>query len=274
MVRKYKPTTPGRRTLVLPGKEELNDKVKPLKALLKKKNRISGRNAKGHLTTRARGGGHKRRYRIIDFKRDKDGIKAKVASIEYDPNRTAHIALLHYMDGEKKYIIAPKGLKQGDYVQSGKGSPFRTGNAMQLIDMPIGSTVHNIELLPGRGAQIVRSAGLSAQLMARSAGYATIKMPSGEVRMVKDSCRATFGVVSNSENNLMVIGKAGRNRWKGRRPLSRGTVTNPVDGSMGGGEGRQNSYHPSSPWGTPSKGYKTRSKKKSKKLIVKDRRKK
>lgn len=274
MVRKYKPTTPGRRTLVLPGNEELTKNTTPLKSLLQKKKRSSGRNAKGHLTSRARGGGHKRRYRIIDFKRIKDGIKAKVASIEYDPNRTAHIALLHYLDGEKAYILAPKGLKVGDFVQSGEGSPLKTGNCMQLDSMPVGSTVHNIEMLPGRGGQLVRSAGLSAQLMARSGGYATIKMPSGEVRLVKETCRATLGVISNAENNLMVIGKAGRNRWRGRRPLSRGTVTNPVDGCMGGGEGRQNSYHPSSPWGTPSKGFKTRSRKKSKKLIVKDRRKK
>ena len=274
MVRKYKPTTPGRRTLVLPGIEELTAKATPEKSLLVKKSKSSGRNKKGHLTSRGRGGGHKQKYRLIDFKRDKDGVKAKVASIEYDPNRTAHIALLHYLDGEKRYILAPKNLKQGDFVQSGVDAPLKTGNTLPMNSMPVGSIVHNIELLPGKGGQMVRTAGSSAQLMARSGGYATIKMPSGEVRMVKDTCRATLGVLSNSENNLMVIGKAGRNRWKGRRPLSRGTVTNPVDGCMGGGEGRQNSYHPSSPWGTPSKGYRTRSRKKSKKLIIKDRRKK
>ena len=274
MVRKYKPTTPGRRTLVLPGIEELTKGASPLKSLLAKKKRSSGRNKKGHLTSRGRGGGHKRHYRLVDFKRDKDGIKAKVASIEYDPNRSAHIALLHYLDGEKRYIIAPKGLKVGDFVQSGAEAPLRNGNALPLSSMPSGSTIHNIELLPGKGGQMVRGAGSSAQLMAKSGGYATIKMPSGEVRLVKESCRATLGVVSNAENNLTVIGKAGRNRWKGKRPLSRGTVTNPVDGCMGGGEGRQNSYHPSSPWGTPAKGYRTRSKSKSKRLIVKDRRKK
>lgn len=274
MVRKYKPTTPGRRTLVLPSKDELTKKATPCKALLVKKHRVSGKNNHGHLTSRARGGGHKKHYRLIDFKRDKDGVKAKVAQIEYDPNRTAHIALLHYLDGEKRYIIAPRGLKVGSYVQSGPGAPLREGNALPLNAMPIGSTIHNIEMMPGKGAQLIRSAGNSAQLMARSGGYATIKMPSGEVRMVRETCRATLGVVSNPENNLTVIGKAGRNRWKGRRPLSRGTVTNPVDGCMGGGEGRQNSYHPSSPWGTPAKGYRTRSRKKSKKLIVKDRRKK
>ena len=274
MVRKYKPTTPGRRTLVLPGIEELTKGASPLKSLLAKKKESSGKNKKGHLTSRGRGGGHKRHYRLVDFKRDKDGIKAKVASIEYDPNRSAHIALLHYLDGEKRYIIAPKGLKVGDFVQSGAEAPLRNGNALPLSSMPSGSTIHNIELLPGKGGQMVRGAGSSAQLMAKSGGYATIKMPSGEVRLVKESCRATLGVVSNAENNLTVIGKAGRNRWKGKRPLSRGTVTNPVDGCMGGGEGRQNSYHPSSPWGTPAKGYRTRSKSKSKRLIVKDRRKK
>ena len=274
MVRKYKPTTPGRRTLVLPSKDELTKGAKPEKSLLVKKRRSSGKNNHGHLTSRGLGGGHKKHYRMVDFKRDKDGVKAKVDSIQYDPNRTAHIALLHYLDGEKRYIIAPRGLKAGDFVQSGKDAPLRNGNCLPLDAMPIGSTIHNIEMLPGKGAQLIRSAGGSAQLMARSGGYATIKMPSGEVRMVKETCRATLGVVSNPENNLTVIGKAGRNRWRGKRPLSRGTVTNPVDGCMGGGEGRQNSYHPSSPWGTPAKGYRTRSRKKSKKLIVKDRRKK
>jgi large subunit ribosomal protein L2 len=274
MLRKYKPTTPGRRTLVLPGIEELTKNATPLKSLLSKKTTGIGRNSQGHLTSRARGGGHKKHYRIIDFKRDKDGVKAKVDSIQYDPNRSSHIALLHYLDGEKKYIIAPRGLKQGDVVQSGVEAPLRTGNCLPLNAMPVGSTIHNIELIPGKGAQMVRSAGSSAQLMARSGGYATLKMPSGEVRLVKDTCRATLGVVSNPEHNLMVIGKAGRNRWLGRRPLTRATVTNPVDGCMGGGEGKSKGRHPTSPWGTPAKGYKTRSKRKSKKLIVKDRRKK
>ena len=274
MLRKYKPTTPGRRALVLPGIEELTKKTSPLKSLLVKKHRVSAKNNQGHLTSRGRGGGHKKAYRLIDFKRDKDGVKAKVATVEYDPNRSAHIALLHYIDGEKRYIIAPKGIKQGDFVQSGPDAPIRLGNCLPLNAMPVGSTIHNIELLPGRGAQMVRGAGTSAQLMGRSGGHVTLKMPSGEVRLVVEACRATLGVVSNVENNLMSIGKAGRNRWLGRRPLSRGTATNPVDGCMGGGEGKQNGYHPRSPWGTPSKGFKTRSRRKSKKLIVKDRRKK
>jgi large subunit ribosomal protein L2 len=274
MLRKYKPTTPGRRQLILPGIEELTKNTSPLKSLLVKKTRSSGRNKKGHLTSRGRGGGHKKHYRLVDFKRDKDGIKAKVASIEYDPNRTAHIALLHYLDGEKRYILAPKGLKQGDFVQSGEGSPFRTGNCLPLKSMPVGSTIHNIELTAGRGAQMVRTAGSSAQLMGRSAGNATLRMPSGEVRLVREECRATLGVVSNIEHNLMVIGKAGRNRWKGIVPLSRASVKNPVDHPMGGGEGKSKGHTPRSPWGTPSKGFKTRSKRKSSKLIVKDRRKK
>ena len=276
MVKKFKPTTPGRRQLVLPSNDELTRKTKnnPLKSLLQKKKRCSGRNNQGHITMRARGGGHKQHYRIIDFKRMKDDIPAKVVSVEYDPNRSAHIALVSYHDGEKKYILATKGMKEGDMVMSGPKAPLRNGNALPLVNMPVGSTIHNIELYPGRGGQLVRTAGGSAQLMARSGGYATIKMPSGEVRMVRETCRATLGVVCNVEKNLTVIGKAGRNRWLGIRPLTRGTATNPVDGCMGGGEGKQNSYHPRSPWGTPSKGYKTRSRRKSTKMIVKDRRKK
>lgn len=275
MVKKYKPTTPGRRKLVLPSTHELTKKKSaPHKPLVRKSKRSSGRNNQGHLTSRHRGGGHKRRYRVIDFKRDKVDIPAKVVSVEYDPNRSAHIALLAYKDGEKRYIIAPKGVKVGEMLMSGKEAPLKSGNALPLMNMPIGSTVHNIELIPGRGAQMVRSAGTSAQLMARSNGYATLKMPSGETRMVRETAVATLGVISNVENNLTVIGKAGRARWKNKRPLSRGTVTNPVDGCMGGGEGRQNSYHPRSPWGTPAKGFKTRSKKKNNRLIVKDRRKK
>lgn len=276
MVKKYKPTTPGRRQLVLPSTDELTrkSKNKPLKSLLTKKKRCSGRNNQGHITMRARGGGHKKHYRIVDFKRKKDDIPAKVVAVEYDPNRSAHIALLAYRDGEKKYILATKGMKAGDMVMSGPKAPLKAGNALPLVNMPVGSTIHNIELYPGKGGQLVRSAGSSAQLMARSNGYVTLKMPSGEVRMVRETCRATLGVLSNVEQNLMVIGKAGRSRWLGIRPMSRGTVRNPVDHPMGGGEGRQNSYQPVSPWGTPSKGYRTRSRKKSKKLIVKDRRKK
>ncbi len=276
MVKKYNPTTPGRRQLILPSTDELTrkSKNKPLKSLLAKKRRCSGRNNQGHITLRARGGGHKKHYRIIDFKRTKDDIPAKVVAVEYDPNRTAHIALLAYRDGEKMYILATKGMKENDMVMSGPNAPLRVGNCLPLVNMPVGSTIHNIELYPGRGSQLVRTAGSSAQLMARSGGYVTLKMPSGEVRMVRETCRATLGVLSNVEQSLMSLGKAGRSRWLGRRPLTRGTVTNPVDGCQGGGEGKQNSYHPRSPWGTPSKGFKTRSKRKSTKFIVKDRRKK
>ena len=276
MVKNYRPTTPGRRQLVLPSTGELtsNKASNPHKSLLLPQTRSSGRNNQGHLTSRHRGGGHKRRFRIVDFKRDKDGIAARVQSVEYDPNRTAHIALLAYQDGEKRYIIAHKGIKKGDTLYSGPDAPIKHGNCLPLANMPIGSTIHNIEMYPGRGAAMVRSAGGSAQLMARSAGTATLKMPSGEVRMVKDACRATLGIVSNVENNLMSVGKAGRSRWMGIRPLTRGTAKNPVDHPHGGGEGKQNSYHPRSPWGTPAKGFRTRSKKKSKKMIVKDRRQK
>lgn len=279
MVKKFRPTTPAQRKLVLPSNEQLTRvegkkaTVRPEKKLLAKKNKTNGRNHHGRVTCRHRGGGHKRFYRLIDFKRDKDGIPAKVASIEYDPNRSAFIALLNYADGEKRYIIAPAGLKKGDMVQSGKGSAFKPGCSMELKDMPIGSVVHNIEMYPGRGAQLVRSAGLSSQLVGRYAGYATMRMPSGETRLIKETCRATFGVVSNSEWSLRVEGKAGRKRWKGIRPTVRGTAMNPVDHPHGGGEGRHNGYIPRSPWALETKGKKTRSRKKSKKLIVKDRRK-
>ena len=280
MVKKFKPTTPGQRKLVLPSFSELTREkgsrktVKPTKSLTTAKKRTSGRNHHGHITCRHRGGGHKRFYRIIDFKRDKDNIEGRVSSVEYDPNRSAHIALINYLDGEKRYIIAPAGLKQGDIIKSGDTAPFKPGCAMELRKMPLGSTIHNIELYPGRGAKLVRSAGLSAQLMARSAGYATLKMPSGEVRIVRESCRATFGAVSNAENALKVDGKAGRTRWRGFRPTVRGTAMNPVDHPHGGGEGRHNGYIPQTPWGKETKGMRTRSKKKSKKMIVKDRRKK
>lgn len=280
MVKKFRPTTPGQRKLVLPSFGQLTrvsgkrQTIKPTKSLLESKKRTSGRNHHGHITCRHRGGGHKRFYRIIDFRRDKDGIEAKVVSVEYDPNRSAYIALLSYRDGEKRYILAPEGIEKGTVLSSGAEAPFKTGCAMSLKDMPLGSTVHNIELYPGRGGQMVRSAGLSAQLMARSNGYATLKMPSGEVRMVRETCRATFGVLSNAENALRVEGKAGRNRWKGFRPTVRGTAMNPVDHPHGGGEGRHNGYIPQTPWGMQTKGLRTRSKKKSKKMIVKDRRKK
>ncbi len=232
MVKKFKPSSPGVRTLVLESTHELTKrgeidntrsrkKVKPLKKLLLPKTRTCGRNNLGRITCRHRGGGHKRHFRIIDFLRDKDDIPAKVASIEYDPNRSSHIALLYYVDGEKRYIIAPKGLKRGDTVVSGDNSAYNNGNCMHLKAMPLGSTVHNIELQPGKGAKLVRSAGLSAQLVARSGKYATVKMPSGEFRLVHADCKATFGVVSNEEHSLRLEVKAGRNRWKGIRPTVR-----------------------------------------------------
>jgi large subunit ribosomal protein L2 len=248
--------------------------VKPQKSLLLPKRRTNGRDNHGHITCRHRGGGHKRHYRVIDFKRDKENIPARVASIEYDPNRSAYIALLNYADGEKRYIIAPQGLKQGDTVQTSDQPPFSVGCCMRLKFMPLGATIHNIEMKPGKGAQLVRSAGLSAQLMARSDGYATIRMPSGEVRLINENCRATFGAVSNPEHNLRVEGKAGRIRWKGIRPTVRGTAMNPVDHPHGGGEGRHKGNIPQTPWALFTKGLRTRSLKKSTKFIVKDRRKK
>lgn len=220
------------------------------------------------------GGGHKQFYRLIDFRRNKDNIPAKVASIEYDPNRSAFIALLHYVDGEKRYILAPKGLKRGDEIVSGDQSPFKPGCSMAFKAMPVGAVVHNIEMEPGRGGKLVRSAGLSAQLIARSGGFATVKMPSGEMRLIKETCRATLGEVSNAEHNLRVEGKAGRKRWKGIRPTVRGTAMNPVDHPHGGGEGKHNGYIPQTPWSMQTKGYRTRKKKKPASwMIVKDRRK-
>lgn len=281
MLKKYRPITPGMRQLVLPMHEVLtraNDTtkatVKPTKSLMLPKRRTNGRNNNGHITCRHKGGGHKQHYRIIDFKRDKENIPAKVASIEYDPNRSSYIALINYADGEKRYIIAPHGLKKGDMVQTSEEPPFSVGCCMKLKFMPLGSTIHNIELVPSRGAKMVRSAGLSAQLMARSGGYATIRMPSGEMRLVNENCKATFGAVSNPENNLRSESKAGRMRWKGVRPTVRGTAMNPVDHPHGGGEGKHKGNNPQTPWGTFTKGLITRSNKKSRKFIVKDRRKK
>ncbi len=277
MMKKFRPTTAGQRWLVLPSNEELTREgkqtVKPHKPLLKIKKRINGRNHHGHITCRHRGGGHKRFYRAVDFKRDKEDVPAKVAAIEYDPNRTAHIALLNYADGEKRYILAPQGLKAGDTVMTGESSPFNVGCCMRLKSMPLGSEVHNIEMVPGRGGKLVRSAGLSAQLMARSGGYATVKMPSGEVRLVNENCRATFGSLSNSEYMLRIEGKAGRNRWLGFRPTVRGTAMNPVDHPHGGGEGKHNGYIPQTPWAMYTKGYRTRPKHKTNKWIVKRRKK-
>lgn len=272
MTKKFKPNTPSQRALVLSSFDGLDCREsKGKKALLKPKRRTNGRNHHGHITCRHRGGGHKKMFRMIDFRRDKEEIPAKVASIEYDPNRTAYIALLHYTDGEKRYIIAPQNLKVGDRVQTSEKPPFKVGYCMKLKFMPLGSVVHNLELHPGRGGKLVRSAGLSAQLQARSGGYATVKMPSGEVRMIHEDCKATFGIVSNSEHNLKTDGKAGRIRWKGIRPTVRGTAMNPCDHPMGGGEGKNSGGIPQTPWAQYTKGYRTRSKKKSNKMIVKKR---
>jgi large subunit ribosomal protein L2 len=281
MLKKFRPTTAGQRHLILTTRDELtrvgkNGKtcLKPQKALLVKKVRTNGRNHHGHITCRHKGGGQKRFYRMIDFKRDKEQVSAKVASVEYDPNRTAFIALLHYLDGEKRYVIAPQGIKVGSVVTNNDdAAAFNVGCSMRMKGMPLGSVIHNIELYPGRGGQLVRSAGLSAQLMARSNGYVTLKMPSGEVRLVNEDCRATFGAISNSERSLRSEGKAGRSRWKGIRPTVRGTAMNPVDHPHGGGEGKHNGYLPQTPWAMYTKGYRTRSKRKSNKMIVKDRRK-
>ncbi len=281
MTKKFRPVTPGTRHLVLNSNAELTRGVgtskratpAPEKSLLVKKTSTNGRNHHGHITCRHRGNGHKKFYRLIDFKRDKENIPATVASVEYDPNRTAHIALLNYADGEKRYILAPQGLKKGDVVSSSDEPPFDVGCCMKLKFMPLGSTIHNIEIVPGKGGKLVRSAGLSAQLMAKSGGYATIRMPSGEIRMINENCRATFGSLSNADWNLRVEGKAGRMRWKGIRPTVRGTAMNPVDHPHGGGEGKHNGYIPQTPWAMYTKGYKTRSKRKTTKWIIKDRRK-
>ncbi len=280
MLKQYRPITAGQRYLVLTTRDELTRRedgvkavVKPEKSLLVKKCRANGRNHHGHITCRHLGGGAKRFYRLVDFKRDKEKVPAKVASIEYDPNRTAYIALLHYADGEKRYILAPQGLRVGARVVRDDEGPFEVGCCMKLKAMPLGSVIHNIELYPGRGGKLVRSAGLSAQLMARSNGYVTLKMPSGEVRMVNEDCLATFGMLSNAERNLRVEGKAGRSRWKGIRPTVRGTAMNPVDHPHGGGEGKHKGHLPQTPWAMYTKGYRTRSKRKSNKMIVKDRRK-
>ena len=272
-IKKFKPTTPGRRFMSVPTFEEITKK-KPERSLVEILKNKAGRNMQGRMTMRHRGGGHKRKYRIIDFKRDKDGIPAKVAAIEYDPNRTAYIALLHYADGEKRYILAPDGLRVGDTVMSGENADIRPGNALKLVDIPVGSTVHNIELVPGKGGQMARAAGTSAQLMAREGGMATLRLPSGEMRMVPEECRATIGQVGNIDHENITIGKAGRSRWLNRRPHVRGVVMNPVDQPHGGGEGKApiGRKSPVTPWGKPTLGYKTRKKNKaSDKYIVKRR---
>jgi len=271
---KRKPTSAGRRHVVNVVSEGLH-KGAPHKPLLEPQSKSGGRNNNGRITTRHIGGGHKQHYRIIDFKRNKDGIPAEVERIEYDPNRTAHIALLKYSDGERRYIIAPKGVVAGDKVQSGDAAPIKVGNTLPLRNIPVGTVLHCIELKPGKGAQIARSAGASVQLVAREGRHATLRLRSGEMRKVLSECRATLGEVSNSEHSLRKLGKAGAARWRGVRPTVRGVAMNPVDHPHGGGEGRTSGgRHPVSPWGMPTKGYKTRKNKRTDNLIVRRRGKK
>ncbi len=273
-VKKVKPTSPGRRFQVYSKYAEITNTT-PEKSLLKVSKKSGGRNANGRITCRHRGGGHKRFYRVIDFKRNKTDVPAKVASIEYDPNRSARIALLHYSDGAKRYILAPLNLFVGDNVVSSEKADIKPGNTLQLKNIPLGTQIHNIELRIGKGGQLVRSAGTYAQLMAKENKYALIKLPSGEVRMVLLNCKATVGRLGNVVHENISLGKAGRSRWLGRRPSVRGVAMNPVDHPMGGGEGRSSGgRHPCSPWGTPSKGFKTRKSRKNSRYIVKKREKK
>ena len=270
-IRKRKPTSPGRRFQTVSDFSELT-RSRPEKSLTRSKPSTGGRNSYGRMTTRHRGGGHKQKYRLVDFRRDKDGVPAKVAAIEYDPNRNARIALLHYLDGEKRYIIAAQGVGVGDMLQSGQGAESRPGNALPLRYIPVGTTVHNVELKPGAGAKLGRGAGTSIQLVAKEGTFATIRLPSTEMRRVNIDCRATVGSVGNAEASLIKIGKAGRNRWKGRRPKNRGVSMNPVDHPLGGGEGKSSGgRHPVSPWGKPEG--RTRKKgKKSDEMIIRRRR--
>ncbi len=268
---KTKPTSAGRRFVVKVVNPDLH-KGAPYEPLLAKKGKKGGRNNNGRITTRHRGGGHKQRYRMVDFKRDKDGIPGIVERLEYDPNRTAHLALIKYADGERRYIIAPKGVKAGQEIVSGEVADIRPGNCMPLRNIPIGTVVHCVEMKPGKGAQIARSAGTSTQLVAREGGYATLRLRSGEMRKVRYECRAVIGEVGNAEHNLRKLGKAGATRWRGVRPTVRGVVMNPVDHPHGGGEGRTSGgRHPVSPWGVPTKGYKTRTNKRTNKMIVRRR---
>ena len=268
---KAKPTSPGRRGVVQVKHPHLH-KGAPHAALVEKQSKTGGRNNAGRITTRHRGGGHKSHYRVIDFKRDKDGIVGQVERIEYDPNRSAHIALVLYRDGERRYIIAPKGLLAGDEVISGREAAIKPGNCMPLRNIPMGSVIHCVELKPGKGAQLARSAGAAAQLVAREGQYATLRLRSGEMRKVESRCRATIGEVSNAEHNLEKLGKAGARRWRGVRPTVRGVAMNPVDHPHGGGEGRTSGgRHPVTPWGVPTKGYKTRKNKTTNKYVVRKR---
>lgn len=270
-IKKFNPYTPGRRFMSIQTKEDLTNQD-PERSLLAPLTKKGGRNNLGRITMRHRGGGNRKKYRIIDFKRDKFGVPGKVASIEYDPNRSARIALINYSDGDKRYIIAPSGVRVGTSIQAGPGSDITPGNALQLKDIPVGTVVHNLELEPGKGAVLVRSAGTSAQLMAKEGKYAYLRMPSGELRLILQQCMATVGQVGNEEHENVTLGKAGKTRWLGRRPMVRGMVMNPVDHPMGGGEGRSKSKkHPISPWGTPAKGYRTRKKKPSDRLIIRRR---
>lgn len=273
-IKRYKPTSPGRREMTVSTFEEIT-KFTPEKSLTEPLKKHAGRNNHGHITVRHRGGGHKRRYRLIDFKRKKYDIPARVAGIEYDPNRSANIALLFYVDGEKRYILAPLGLKVGDMVMAGPNADIRVGNALPLANIPIGSQIHNVELTPGRGGQLVRSAGNTAQLMAREGEYATVRLPSGEMRMIHIKCMATIGQVGNIDHQNIVIGKAGRNRWLGRRPVVRGSAMNPVDHPHGGGEGKApTGMNPKTKWGKPAMGKKTRFNPRTDKFIVRSRKQK
>lgn len=272
-IKKYRPTTPSRRQMATPDFAEIT-KAKPERSLVVSLSQSAGRNNNGRVTMRHRGGRGRIKYRIIDFKRDKMGVPGKVTAIEYDPNRSARIALISYKDGDKRYILAPVGLGVGDTVFAGEGSDIRPGNALKLKDIPVGTVIHNVELEPGRGAVLVRSAGVSAQLMAKEGKYAFVRMPSGELRLVLLECMATIGQVGNEEHENVVSGKAGRTRWLGIRPHIRGMIQNPVDHPMGGGEGKSKSHkHPVSPWGTQAKGYRTRKRKPSDKFIVRRRKK-
>ncbi|PTX58183.1 LSU ribosomal protein L2P [Melghirimyces profundicolus] len=273
-IKHFKPTSPGRRQMTVSTFDEITTD-KPEKSLTTNLVKKAGRNNQGRITTRHQGGGHKRKYRIIDFKRNKDGVPGKVATVEYDPNRSANIALIHYADGEKRYILHPKGLKVGDTIQSGPDADIKVGNALPLAQIPVGTVIHNIELKPGAGGQMVRSAGTQAQLLGKEGKYAIIRLASGETRMVHRECRATIGQVGNLDHELINIGKAGRSRWKGKRPTVRGSVMNPADHPHGGGEGRApiGRVSPVTPWGKPTIGYKTRKKNKpSDKYIVRRRR--
>ncbi len=271
-IKKYRPTSPGSRFKTSATFDELAPGDGPYKKLTQGKKRIGGRNNRGRMTIRFRGGGHKQRYRIVDFRRDKLGVPAKVATIEYDPNRSARIALLHYADGEKRYILWPDKLEVGATVTAGPDAEINPGNALPLKKIPLGAQIHNIELKIGKGGQMVRSAGASAQLMAKDGDYAQVKLPSGEVRRVHLNCYATIGQVGNTDHEIRKLGKAGRKRWLGRRPHNRGVTMNPVDHPMGGGEGRSSGgRHPCTPWGVPTKGYKTRNNKRTDRMIVRRR---